>query len=123
MAEVSIQIKKSRVSTDVFRITCYAAAKLADAGENPCRVFDNESNCGLFEQFVPSAYDTNLNTSFTNSFFSYLINSIASKWFAVLTLQEDAAFYARQAEADANNVWAKIYYSKTISQEITFKAE
>lgn len=109
MAEINIQVKKSRVYTDVFRATGYAAAKIADAGENPRRVFDNESNRSLFEQFVPSAYDTNLNTSFTYLLFSYLVNSIASKWFAGLTVQDDAAFYARQAEADANDVWVKIY--------------
>lgn len=150
MAEINIQVKKSRVYTDVFRATGYAAAKIADTGADPGRVFANEADRGLFEQFwreacqaianefkqfistysaptdeaiddaevlelvleMPSGYDTNLNTSLTNSLYSYLVNNITSKWFTIMTIQDDAAFYARQAEADANDIRAKIYYRK-----------
>ena len=58
---------------------------------------------------MPSNFDNNLIDSINDSLFSYAVNSIVSKWFAI-TNKEEADMYSGMAVNCGNE--AKLYYRK-----------
>ena len=60
---------------------------------------------------MPSNFDNNLIDSINDSLFSYAVNSIVSKWFA-LTNKEEADMYSGMAVNCGNEAKSKLYYRK-----------
>ncbi|MDD3037142.1 hypothetical protein [Bacteroides sp.] len=60
---------------------------------------------------MPSNFDNNLTVSINDSIFSYAVNSIASKWFAI-TNKEEEEKYNTMAVASGNETKSKLYYRK-----------
>ena len=60
---------------------------------------------------MPSNFDINLVDTINDSLFSYIVNSIASKWFAI-TNKEEAKMYSEMATACGNEAKSKLYYRK-----------
>lgn len=60
---------------------------------------------------MPSNFDNNLIDSINDSLFSYAVNSIVSKWFAI-TNKEEADMYSGMAVNCGNEAKSKLYYRK-----------
>lgn len=60
---------------------------------------------------MPSNFDDNLIDSINDSLFSYAVNSIVSKWFAI-TNKEEANMYSGMAVNCGNEAKSKLYYRK-----------
>lgn len=60
---------------------------------------------------MPSNFDNNLIDSINDSLFSYAVNSIVSKWFAI-TNKEEANMYSGMAVNCGNEAKSKLYYRK-----------
>lgn len=60
---------------------------------------------------MPSNFDSNLVDSINDSLFSCVVNSIASKWFAI-TNKEEADMYSGMAINCGNEAKSKLYYRK-----------
>lgn len=60
---------------------------------------------------MPSNFDSNLVDSINDSLFSYAVNSIVSKWFAI-TNKEEADLYSGMATNCGNEAKSKLYYRK-----------
>lgn len=60
---------------------------------------------------MPSNFDENLVDSINDSLFSYAVNSIVSKWFAI-TNKEESELYSAMAINCGNEAKSKLYYRK-----------
>ena len=60
---------------------------------------------------MPGNFDNNLIDSINDSLFSYAVNSIVSKWFAI-TNKEEADMYSGMAVNCGNEAKSKLYYRK-----------
>lgn len=60
---------------------------------------------------MPSNFDNNLIDSINDSLFSYAVNSIVSKWFAI-TNKEESEMYSGMATNCGNEAKSKLYYRK-----------
>ena len=60
---------------------------------------------------MPSNFDNNLIDSINDSLFSYAVNSIVSKWFAI-TNKEEADMYSGMAVNCGNEAKSKLFYRK-----------
>jgi len=60
---------------------------------------------------MPSSFDDNLSPSIESSLFSFFVNSIASKWFAISD-KAQTEYYKSEAINNGNEVKRKIYYRK-----------
>lgn len=69
------------------------------------------SEVWIAELNMPSNFDVNLVNYINDSLFSYTVNSIASKWFAI-TNKEEAELYAAMAVNCGNEAKSKLYYRK-----------
>lgn len=60
---------------------------------------------------MPSSFDQNLSPSIESSLFSYFVNTIACKWFAISD-KAQTEYYKTEALNNGNEVKRKIYYRK-----------
>lgn len=60
---------------------------------------------------MPSNFDDNLVNSINDSLFSYAVNSIVGKWFAI-TNKEESEVYSGMATNCGNEAKSKLYYRK-----------
>ena len=68
---------------------------------------------------MPSNFDSNLVDSINDSLFSCVVNSIASKWFAI-TNKEEADMYSGMAINCGNEAKSKLYYRKKPKRIVPF---
>lgn len=64
---------------------------------------------------MPSSFDSNLTNSIQNSLHSYFVNSIASKWFALIDKNE-SDYYNKESAVNGVDIRAKIYHRKRPSR-------
>lgn len=73
---------------------------------------NNVSYVGLhLELSLPNNFDSSLESSIINSLTSYMVNSIAGKWF-LLTNKKESEKYGTLADNAMEDVKGKIYYRK-----------
>ena len=78
--------------------------------ENTSQTIDNTEIYTVVMD-MPSSFDSNLTNSIQNSLHSYFVNSIASKWFALIDKNE-SEYYKAESLGNGNDIRRKIYFRK-----------
>lgn len=148
MTEVTFNIDKESVYTEVAQTTSYTGAKMEETGAYE-RIFTTDADRSMLERFwneskstvanslkralvrehendgtytievaLSSAFNPALTESMQQSMFSFFVMNITAKWYA-FTNKEEAAGYATAAAAHIEDILRKAFF-KTRPTRPTF---
>ena len=141
MITVQYTINKEKVLEEVARTSSYVGKTAVADGSAYEQVFTTDADRDLLDRYwreacgvvaemlkpvvnsvwhgpdyvvivrLPSAYNQEFTGIINSDLFSFVVNTILSKWF-MMTAKEEAATYATLAEGALNDAKAKVYFKK-----------
>lgn len=141
MIEITLNIEKEKVYTEVAKTTSYTGAKMDDDDAYD-RIFTTDEDRGMLERFwdeckntvcnsmkkllsseneangefvlsleLSDAFDMALTKSMQRSLFSFFVMNITAKWYT-FTNKEEATGYATEAATYLDDIMRKAFFKK-----------